>query len=80
MGPAGVKELHEREKAGCSDGWGGTGPSWVVACGEGAEEGLPPNPFPVLLSSPALTVLLKDPVTAVRVKVAETLGRLVRIA
>ncbi|XP_033011908.1 maestro heat-like repeat-containing protein family member 1 isoform X3 [Lacerta agilis] len=27
----------------------------------------------------ALTVLLKDPVTAVRVKVAETLGRLVRI-
>ncbi|XP_061463180.1 maestro heat-like repeat-containing protein family member 1 isoform X2 [Rhineura floridana] len=28
----------------------------------------------------ALTVLLKDPVTAVRVKVAETLGRLVRIA
>ncbi|XP_077209590.1 maestro heat-like repeat-containing protein family member 1 isoform X2 [Paroedura picta] len=28
----------------------------------------------------ALTVLLKDPVTVVRVKVAETLGRLVRIA
>ncbi|KAL8181435.1 UNVERIFIED_CONTAM: Maestro heat-like repeat-containing protein member 1, partial [Gekko kuhli] len=28
----------------------------------------------------ALTVLLKDPVTAVRIKVAETLGRLVRIA
>lgn len=38
----------------------------------------PPQPRCALLL-PALNLLLKDPVPAVRVKVAETLGRLVRI-
>lgn len=37
-------------------------------------------PFCRIPPFPALTVLLKDPVTAVRIKVAETLGRLGRIA
>ena len=50
----------------------------ILRCGTvGMEDDPPPQPCALLPT--ALNLLLKDPVPAVRMKVAETLGRLVRI-